>query len=138
MIALYCRFHPQLKSLELYTRLWRADWPKFLEIIRLGLPISVTLISEAGLFIAASLIMGWFGTATLAAHGIALQLASITFMIPLGLASVGTVRVGNAFGRKNYFAAERAGFAVLIMALVVASLSALCFWLFPEFLIALF
>lgn len=138
IVALYCRFKPRLKDLELYTRLWRADWQKFIEIIRLGLPISITIISEAGLFIAASLIMGWFGTATLAAHGIALQLASITFMIPLGLASVATVRVGNAFGRKNTLDAQRAGSTVLIMALFVATLSAVCFWLFPEFLIALF
>lgn len=138
IVAIYCRFKPRLKDLALYARLWRPDWQKFWEIIRLGLPISITIISEAGLFIAASLIMGWFGTATLAAHGIALQLASIAFMVPLGLASVATVRVGNAFGRKNTLDAERAGSAVLLFALFVATLSALCFWLFPEFLIALF
>lgn len=138
IVAAYCAIKPRLKELELYARLWRADWAKFGEIIRLGLPISITIIAEAGLFIGASLMMGWFGTIALAAHGIALQLASIAFMIPLGLANVGTVRVGQAFGRKNPMAARRAGSTVLVLALLIALMAATLFWAAPEFLIRLF
>ena len=67
--------------------------------MRLGWPIGATIIAEVGLFVTAALMMGWLGTVPLAAHGIAMQLASIAFMIPLGLGNAATVRVGLEFGR---------------------------------------
>lgn len=68
-------------------------------MLRLGLPISITILAEVTLFAAASILMGQIGTVQLAAHGIALQLASIAFMIPLGLSQAATVRVGVARGQ---------------------------------------
>jgi len=78
------------------------------------------------------------GTVELAAHGIALQIASLAFMVPLGLAQVGTVRVGNAVGRNDWAAVGGAGNAVLLMSLIFAIGSALVFVLVPEPLIKLF
>jgi MATE family multidrug resistance protein len=70
------------------------------DVLRLGLPISVTILAEVGLFVIASSLMGWLGVVPLAAHGIAMQLASIAFMVPLGMAQAATVRVGRAFGKR--------------------------------------
>ena len=84
---------------QLFVRLWRADWDVFGRVFRVGFPIGLTVLSETGLFAATAIMMGWLGTVPLAAHGIALQLASITFMVHLGLGNVATIRAGNAFGR---------------------------------------
>ncbi|RUV30866.1 MATE family efflux transporter, partial [Mesorhizobium sp. M1A.T.Ca.IN.004.03.1.1] len=81
---------------EIFVRFWKPDWHALLEVIRLGFPISVTILAEVSLFTVASLLMGYIGTIELAAHGIALQWASIAFMIPLGLSQAATVRVGVA------------------------------------------
>lgn len=129
---------PALRPYEIFVRLWRADWPVFSRIVHLGLPISVTIIAEVGLFIAASLMMGWVGTLALAAHGIAIQLASIVFMIPLGLSQAATVRVGQALGRDDRLGLDRAAKTALAMAAAVGSAAALIFWVMPETLIGLF
>ena len=90
------------------------------------------------MFSAASLMVGWLGEIPLAAHGIALQWASAAFMVPLGLAQAGSVRVGNAAGRQDLFAIGMAGRAVVILALGFAILSAAIFLAVPETLIKLF
>lgn len=134
----YCIWHPAAKPYELFVRFWRPDWPAFREVLRLGLPISGTIIAEVALFFAASLMMGWIGVIPLAAHGIALQIASITFMIPLGLSQAAMVRVGLAYGRSDPANLGRAATTVQWLAASIAVLTALAFWLFPEVLISLF
>ncbi|MGN6550708.1 MAG: MATE family efflux transporter [Pararhizobium sp.] len=127
----YRRYH-------LFTRLWRPDWEAFFQVVRLGFPISMTIIAEVGLFMTASLMMGWLGTVPLAAHGIALQLASIAFMVPLGLSQAATVRVGQAHGRGDVDGLARAAKAVMAIGLGVSITGAILFWLMPETLIRLF
>ena len=73
-----------------------------MEIFRLGMPIGLTMIFEAMLFNSATLIMGTFGTASVAAHQIALNVPSITFMVPLGIGMAATVRVGLAAGARRW------------------------------------
>ena len=122
----------------LFVRLWRADGSALGDIVRLGLPVSMTIIAEVGLFMMSSLMMGWLGTIALAAHGIALQLASIAFMIPLGLSQVGTARVGQAHGRGDLAGLDRAAKAVIVVGLGVSLAGATLFWLIPGPLIGLF
>lgn len=138
IVILYTWKAPGLAAHELYVRFWRPDWPAFVEVLRLGWPISTTIVAEVGLFAAASILMGWLGTVQLAAHGIALQLASIAFMIPLGLSSAGTIRVGHAFGAQDWTGIGRAGTAALLLAIGAASVGALLFWTIPEVLISLY
>ena len=123
---------------EVFSRIWRPDWPAFGEIMRLGLPISLMILAEAGLFSAASIMMGWFGTVSLAAHGIALQIASLAFMVPLGLQQVATVRVGNAAGRGDWQAVGDAGYAAIVLTLGFTLVSGAVFVFSPEPLIRLF
>lgn len=126
------------KSFEVFTRLWRPDWQAFNQIGRLGFPISLTILAEAGLFSAVTVMIGWLGTVQLAAHGVALQIASITFMIPLGLSQVASVRVGKAVGRNDAAAIGRAGNAVFLLALAISFLSAIVLILVPKPLIQFF
>ena len=67
-------------------------------VYRLGWPIGLTALAEGGLFSATSVMMGWLGAVALAAHGIALQVAGMTFMIHIGLSQAATVRAGRALG----------------------------------------
>ena len=129
---------PAAQPYEIFVRFWRPDWGAVRDICRLGVPISISILAEAGMFSAASLMVGWLGEIPLAAHGIALQWASAAFMVPLGLAQAGSVRVGNAAGRQDLFAIGMAGRAVVILALGFAILSAAIFLAVPETLIKLF
>lgn len=110
----------ETRKYEVFVRFWRPDWHALGEVIKLGLPIGITVLAEVSLFTAASLMVGAIGTLELAAHGIALQLASIAFMIPLGLSQAATVRVGIAHGRGDYVGLVRASITVLAIAAVIA------------------
>jgi putative MATE family efflux protein len=94
---------------QLFVRLWRADGSMLRDVFRLGWPIGLTSLSEVGLFAASAMMMGWLGKIPLAAHGIAVQLASITFMVHLGLSNVATIRAGNAWGRRDLDHMARGG-----------------------------
>ena len=84
---------------ELFRRFWRPDREAFGTVFRLGWPIGITTVAEVGLFAMSSLMMGWIGPLHLAAHGIAIQGASVVFMIHLGLSNTATIRAGRAIGR---------------------------------------
>lgn len=119
-------------------RLWRPDFEMLGRVFRLGWPIGLTMLSEVGLFAATALMMGWLGTIPLAAHGIALQLASITFMVHLGLANVATIRAGNAIGRHDLPHLVRGAKTVIVMSLLMALATVVLFVAFPESLIGIF
>ncbi|MEQ6247369.1 MATE family efflux transporter [Sulfitobacter sp. HNIBRBA3233] len=123
---------------DLFRRLWRPDWEMFARVFRLGWPISITSLSEVGLFAASAVMMGWLGTVPLAAHGIAVQLASITFMVHLGLSNAATVRAGNALGRRDSAHLARGAGVVTAMSLVFSVVTVTFFFLYPEFFIGIF
>lgn len=122
----------------IFHRFWRADWEAFVQVFRLGVPIGLTLLAEVGLFAASSVMMGWLGTVPLAAHGVALQIASAVFMVHLGLSSAATIRAGRALGARDAVGLRRGAVVVLVMSLVVALLTIAAFVLVPEPLISLF
>jgi putative efflux protein, MATE family len=135
---LYVESQPRMRSFEIFVRFWRPDWSMLWEIFVLGLPISFTILAETSLFSAASLLMGMIGKLQLAAHGIALQLASIAFMIPLGLAQVATVRVGLANGRDDMVGVRRAGVAVLAISILFTAVGGVLYAVAPAFFGGLF
>lgn len=122
----------------IFGRFWRADWARYRDIWRLGLPIGMTLALEVLVFNAAVLLMGLFGASALAAHSIALQIAAITFMVPLGFSQAVAVRVGLAFGAGNSDAVTRAGWTPFAMGVTFMGAMALLMILFPEPLIGMF
>ncbi|KIN61672.1 MATE efflux family protein [Sulfitobacter noctilucae] len=123
---------------QLFVRFWRADGQMLARVFRLGWPISLTSLSEVGLFAASAMMMGWLGTIPLAAHGIAVQLASITFMVHLGLSNVATIRAGNAFGRHDSAHMARGAGTVTLMSIGFALVTILIFVSFPQPLISAF
>ncbi|MDT8329257.1 MAG: MATE family efflux transporter, partial [Roseovarius sp.] len=122
----------------LFQRFWRPDWEALGAVFRLGWPIGITSLAEVGLFAAASVMMGWLGTLSLAAHGIALQVTSVVFMVHIGLSNVATVRAGQAFGRGDGPALRDGAKVVLGMAGAVAVTTMVMFLVVPDILIGVF
>jgi MATE family multidrug resistance protein len=104
---------PPFRKYRVLGRFWRADWSLFWRLVVVGWPISISFLLEYGLFASAAVLVGWLGTTQLAAHQIALQIAAVVFMVPLGISMAATVRVGQAVGRNEPTAARRAGFAAV-------------------------
>jgi MATE family multidrug resistance protein len=123
---------------SLFQRLWRSDWDMFARVFWLGAPIGLTMLSEVSLFAASAMMMGWLGTIQLAAHGIAVQLASATFMVHLGFANAATIRAGNAFGRHDRAHMARGGYTVTGLSLAMSMVTISVFLLFPVPLISVF
>lgn len=133
-ILAFVQRRQETRRYEIFVRFWKPDWHALLEVIRLGFPISVTILAEVSLFTVASLLMGYIGTIELAAHGIALQWASIAFMIPLGLSQAATVRVGVAHGQGDYQGLVRASITVLVLACAISAVGSVLFATMPQFL----
>src|SRR5215470_2299514 len=106
--------HP-FKKYRVLGRFWRADWRLLGQLLAIGFPISVGFMLEWGLFSSAAILVGWIGTTALAAHQIALQVATIMFMVPFGISLAATVRVGHAVGRRDPVASRRAGFSAILL-----------------------
>jgi multidrug resistance protein, MATE family len=113
-----CYARRPFRKYRVLGRFWRADWPLMGRLLRLGAPMSGGFALEYGLFAGAALLMGWIGTTALAAHQIALQTASILFMVPYGISLAATVRVGHAVGRRDAAGGRRAGFAAILLGAV--------------------
>jgi multidrug resistance protein, MATE family len=106
---------PPFRKYRVLGRFWHVDLALARRLAAIGLPISGSIALEFGLFAAAALLMGRLGTTALAAHQIALQVASALFMVPLGISFAATVRVGQAVGRRDGHGARRAGFAAILI-----------------------
>lgn len=128
----------RLRRYRVLGRLWRGDAARLATIWRLGLPIGGTLLFEVGLFNAAAFVMGRFGEGSLAAHAIALQVAALCFMVPLGLAQAATVRVGRAYGAGDAEGVGRAGWTALALAAGFMGAIGLVQLLAPRLLVAAF
>lgn len=107
-------------------------------LAKIGLPIGMTVGFEVGLFSVTAVLMGTMGAVTLAAHQIALQSASFTFMVPLGIASATAALVGQAAGRRDAYGVRRAGVTGILLSAAFMACTALVFWLLPERVVALF
>jgi MATE family multidrug resistance protein len=110
-----CYARRPFKKYQVLGKFWRFDKFLFAKLVILGAPISASFLLEFGLFAAAGLLMGWIGTTALAAHQIAIQVASVMFMVPFGISMAATVRVGQAVGRRDAPGARRAGFVALAL-----------------------
>jgi MATE family multidrug resistance protein len=128
----------QFRRFHLFGHWWRFDRQRTAAMIRLGWPIGVTMALEMGVFALAAYFMGWIGAPAVAAHAVALQLAALTFMVPLGLGQAATVRVGLALGRRDEAGIARAGWTAWVMGVAFMGTMALVMWSMPRTLVTLF
>lgn len=137
--ALYLRRARRFADLQLFARFERPHWPTIRGLLATGLPIGVTWLMEGGLFIVTALLIGRLGEVPAAAHQIAINVASLCFMVPMALAEATTVRVGHALGRGLGSAGvRRAAFAGYALVLGTQTLSGVTLLLGNEAIVALY
>ncbi|MEO7199359.1 MAG: MATE family efflux transporter [Dokdonella sp.] len=122
--AIYVARRQSYARLDLLARFDWPHWPTLAGLLHIGLPMGITLFMEASLFVAVALFIARLGTDIVASHQIALNVASVSFMVPLGIAMATTVRVGHAVGRGDYINVRHAGAVGLLLTLAVQLVSA--------------
>jgi MATE family multidrug resistance protein len=137
-LGLVVSFDRRFRRYRLFGRFWVADWPRFRAFWRMGLPIGTTLAFEVVIFNGAAFLMGLIGSASLAAHAIAIQIASLTFMVPMGIGQAATVRVGRAFGAGDRDGVARAGATALVLGIGFMALTAVVMLFAPQRLVGPF
>jgi MATE family multidrug resistance protein len=121
----HVRHHRAYRPYRIFTGLGRPALARIAEILRLGLPMSGSMVAESALFSVAGLMLGTLGATVVAAHQIALNYASFTFMMPWALHSATTIHVGHTLGRGERAAARIAGFAGIGLCTLLMLASAL-------------
>jgi MATE family multidrug resistance protein len=114
------------------------SWKRMKEMLTIGVPAGFQALFEVGVFSAAAVMMGWIGTVALAAHQIVISIASLTFMVPMGLGFGASIRIGNASGAGHWRAVERIGRSSFILAFFFGVLFSLFFFVSRNWLPRLF
>jgi multidrug resistance protein, MATE family len=130
--VVYVHKRKHYADLQLFARFDGPQRSPIFALLKLGVPMGMTLLMEGGLFIATALLIGTLGAIASAGHQIALNVSSLAFMLPLGLALATTVRVGNAVGRGDREAVRYAGFVSLGLTLATQAFSAMLMLLLSE------
>ncbi|MCS7074903.1 MAG: MATE family efflux transporter, partial [Bacteroidia bacterium] len=125
-------WHPAFKQTILDFRFFRWNAPLLKIIFQLGMPGGFQYLFEVGAFSGAALLIGKMGAAALAAHQVAINLASVTYMMAYGLGQAGSVRVATHFGGDNLYQARKSGFLALFLVVVLMTIAGLSFVLFRE------
>jgi MATE family multidrug resistance protein len=128
----------RFRRFHLFGNYWRFDPQRTKALDRLGWPIGLTMALEMGVFALAAYFMGWISAPAVAAHAVALQIAALTFMVPLGLGQAVTVRVGLALGRRDEEAITRSGWTAWVLGVAFMGAMALVMWIIPRPLVTLF
>ena len=128
----------RFRRYHIFGRFWRSDWPRFFDVIRIGAPITATILAEAGLFSGAAFLMGRIGEQELAGHTVALQFAALAFQVPFGIGQAATIRVGYHFGAGDRAAAGLAGNVAIVAGTGFMIITALIMWFFPHAILHLY
>lgn len=138
MMALLLYFKGNFRKYLLFFPSIQASIQKMLELLKIGLPIGIQLVLEIVAFNFGGIMMGWLGAVPLAAHQVALGLATMTFMISNGIAMATTVRVSNWMGAHRLKEMRMAIEASRHLVLLFMGFSAVVFIVFRNFLPILF
>lgn len=130
--------HERRERAGLWQTCLKPEMARIRRLFGLGFPAAMQITMEVGVFAAATTLAGKLTPVALAAHQIAMHVASLTFMVPLGMASAGAVRVGQALGRHDPEAAGRSGWTALVLGAGFMSLAGLGLWLMPRVILRVF
>lgn len=138
VIMIYIMRSNYFKKYDVSFHFKGINVPVIKKILQLGLPSGFQYFFEVGAFSFAVVMVGWLGTKQLAAHQIAINLASISFMGVLGISAAGAIRVANAVGKQNIKEIRRAGFTALIMGPAIMAFAGVIFIVLRNYLPALY
>ena len=132
LLGLWITFHPDLARFTPWSRWEWPEWKPIVHFLAVGLPISVSLLMEVSCFGVAGLWLGQFGPTVVSGHQIALNLASLTFMVPLGLSIAVSVRVAQFVGGRELDRARRTGQTGAMLCGGIMLIATLAFWFAPQ------
>jgi MATE family multidrug resistance protein len=131
-------FDRHLRPLRLLAGIGSVDWARLRALARLGLPIAAMMVAEVAVFNLGALIIGRFGVNALAGHAIAIQLASLPFVVVTGVGQAATIRVGLAYGERAMAQARFRGLIAIGLGMAVMLGSMTAMWSIPGVLVAPF
>jgi MATE family multidrug resistance protein len=134
VMMIYVIYSRRFKEYDPTLKFKGLNFPIIRKILNIGIPTGFQHFFEVGAFAFSAVMIGWLGSNPLAAHQIALSMASITFMVILGISAAGTIRVGNAVGRKKIRDVREAGFSALLLAGGIMAIFAFIFITFRHLL----
>lgn len=124
--------HTPYRRFEIFSNFRRPEWSYLKEILRIGTPIGISSSMEVTMFAVVSLLMGSLSAVAVAGHQVAINFSAMTFMVPFGLATAITTRVGNAIGKKNMPEARSRGYVGITLATLFMCITAIIMYVFPE------
>jgi multidrug resistance protein, MATE family len=138
MMLMYLGKHRHFQAFELFRHVEAPRWKEIAALLHLGIPIAVSVSLEGLLFVGAALLIGQLGPLASAAHLIAINFSALVFMIPLGMSSAVTVRVGNALGRNDPASARYAGIVGILMVAAWQCTNMAVMFLFPAQIVGIY
>jgi len=137
-IFIYVKYSKKIKQYDPTLRFRSINWSVIKKILDLGIPGGFQMFFEVGGFAFAAVMIGWIGAKELAAHQIAINLASITFMVGLGISIAATIRVGNYLGKKDLIGIRNAGYSALFIVAIIMGSFGIMFIILRNFLPTLY
>ena len=138
VLMIYCFYYDHRDKTGLREASRLPHFPRVWELVSLGFPAAAQLGLEVGVFAVVTALIGRLGAVALASHQIALNTASFTYMVPLGIGSAAAVRVGQGLGRRDPEAAIRAGWTALLLGASFMTFTAIAFWVAPQYIVRIY
>jgi multidrug resistance protein, MATE family len=131
VLGLWGAARRELRPLLLPVRSEIWQWAPLRRMFQLGIPIGAQHVLEFGAFALVALMMGWMGTRQMAGHQVAINLAALTFMVPLGVGDAASVLVGRAVGRGDLEGTRSAARAAFACGVTFMAVTGAIFLAFP-------
>lgn len=130
--------HRPYDRFDIFSSFRWPEWNYAKEILRVGIPIGLSSTMEVTMFAVVSLLMGSLSAVAVAGHQVAINFSAMTFMVPFGLATAITTRVGNAMGKGNIHEAQKRGFIGITLASLFMSLTAIIMFTIPDLITSIY
>ena len=138
VLMAYCLYYDLRYKTGLLDASRLPHLPRVWQLVNLGFPAAMQLGLEVCVFAVATVVIARLGAIPLASHQIALNTASFTYMVPLGISSAAAVRVGQALGRNDAHGARRAGWTALALGSVFMTCTTIIFWVVPRLIVRIY
>jgi MATE family multidrug resistance protein len=130
--------HKPYRRFKIFSYLQLPEWSYFKDILRIGVPIGLSSTMEVTMFALVSLLMGSLSAIAVAGHQVAINFSAMTFMVPFGLSTAITTRVGNAIGKGKILEARQRGYVGITLATFFMSITAIIMYLFPDVITSIY
>ncbi len=137
-ILVYISFSKNYKRTQPFSKFSKPSLDTTKEVLKLGLPIGLGIFIELSMFSGAAIILSVLGEIVVASHSVAINIASLFFMVPLAIGLASSTRVGNLIGEKNPFQAKTAATSTIILCITGALINSIIILSFGSFIVGLY